>query len=456
MPITTYAPIHQLRIQPETNKSTSSTGFAHEITNTNNTSLVLAPLLTPETPPCSTQKKIHLDWFRAVLSNDAKTVRSLIKSGSDVNMKDSNGHTALVHALFGNLGRSGLEIAEDILKSKDLNTSKGKPGELHTLLHDFKNMYDKKTSAFKYNKMLILSEELKPFRHEHYTKNNNETGNWFEAVLSNDIEATQSLIENGINVNIKDIHDHTALMHVLFGDFNRPPNFELASALFNAKDLIIPDDDSTQYNFAIHDLKKQPDKKSFLKKHQEIVKNQPWLELSILPHQISRELCPQEELDKWEEVYGEVISPPPLNDTQRKWFEAIQNTDEHAINNINEMISSSTDINMTDYLGRTALWLAAYKGDVDLLFILLSSDKLIINKKTAGEFHKDLFVIRDCLISGKIENEVIRQALEKLTTAPYPSVYRALLKMVNGALPSTSMISRLQYTLIGAFCSSSR
>jgi ankyrin repeat protein len=228
----------------------------------------------------------------------------------------------------------------------------------------------------------------------------------------------------------------------------------MALEIFKAKDLKINENTSGRFCRTLQTLKQFQDRADLLVEYQKLIKKEP--ELSVLLDKTKsdidavNEFYTSNETEQWQQASGHVMSPPQLTEIQKNWFEAIQYSDVEAIN---QMIQSATKIDIPDHLGRTALWLAAYKGDVAILEILLASDGLTINKQTAGEFHTELFVLRDCLVSGKVNNEEIRKALTELTTDPYPSVYAPLLEKVGGAFPHpTSTINRLTQSFISAIC----
>jgi hypothetical protein len=277
---------------------------------------------------------------------------------------------------------------------------------------------------------------------------------WFKAVTENNVEKMSSLVESGSNINVEGPKGFTALVHVFFGSLDAEPNLEIAWKLLQAKDLKVDKSTTGKFYSTLQTLKQHQDKMSLLDEFQKIVKNEP--ELKTMTNktgpeiEVFRVLYTDEEVATWQRASDSLMSLPQLTDTQKTWFTAIQDTN---IETLNQMIPSSPNVNQTDHLGRSALWLSAYKGDVAILEILLASDGLIINKETAGEFYIDLAILRDCLRSGRIEKEDIRKALTDLTTAPYPSVATSLLEKVGGVSNrNTSMINGFVNTLIGAFC----
>jgi ankyrin repeat protein len=278
--------------------------------------------------------------------------------------------------------------------------------------------------------------------------------NWFRAVIADDVKTVKTLINTGVDVNIQGPDKYPALVHALFGNLEGEPNFEMALEIFKAKDLKIDKSNTGCFYSTLLVLKQYQDRANLLLKYQEIIKKEPefssLLEKTKSDVDVVSEFYTTKETEQWQEASGNVMSPPQLTGTKKNWFEAIQNSDTATIN---DMIQSTQNINIPDHLGRTALWLAAYKGDVAILETLLACDGLTIDKHTAGEFHTDLSVIRSCLISGKVDNEEIRKALTELTTDPYPSVYAPLLEKVGGALPHpTSTINRLTQSFISAIC----
>ncbi|PAM82127.1 hypothetical protein CES87_21195 [Pseudomonas sp. ERMR1:02] len=280
---------------------------------------------------------------------------------------------------------------------------------------------------------------------------------WFKAVMANDVEMIKRLIKNGANVNEKGPNGLTALVHVLFGNLDGEPNFELALELFQAENLKINKSNAGQFFSTLLVLKQYQDRKNLLEQYKKIIGREPGLNKHIekvnSELDVVSEFYTTKETEKWQAASGNVINQPQLTEIQKNWFYAIQNLDLHTIS---KLIQFPHNVNLADHLGRTALWFAAYRGDVALLEILLASDGLTINKETAGEFYIELSVLRDCLNSGNIEKEEIRKALKKLTTEPYPSVIGPFLTKVGGVSPSnTSMINRFAGAFIGAFCASS-
>ncbi|WP_338581783.1 hypothetical protein [Pseudomonas sp. MAG733B] len=294
---------------------------------------------------------------------------------------------------------------------------------------------------------------ISPPATRHHTLNKN-TIDWFKAVTTNDCETIESLIKNGVDVNLKGPGGLTALVYSLFGDIDGETNIQIVTHILQAKDLNISKDTAGVYFNTLRELKKTQETTNTYIKYQKITKEEPALNKFTIgadkKTDALEELYTRDDVIKWQKAVIQLVTPPQLTEIQKNWFEAIKYSDTEAIN---QMMQSATIINMTDHLGRTALWLAAYKGDVDLLEILLASDGLNIDKQTAGEFHMDLFVLRDCLISGKIDKEEIRKALTELTTDPYPSVYAELLEKVGSTSPhNTSIFNRLKQSLFTTIC----
>ncbi|MNV18704.1 Ankyrin repeats (3 copies) [compost metagenome] len=294
---------------------------------------------------------------------------------------------------------------------------------------------------------------ISPPATRHHTLNKNNI-DWFKAVMTNDCETIESLIKNGVDVNIKGPGGRTALVYSLFGDIEGETNIQTVTHILQAKDLHISKDTAGVFLNTLRELKKTQETTNTYIKYQKITKEEPALNKFTIDTDKKtdalEQLYTRDDVIKWQKAVTQLVTPPKLTETQKNWFEAIKYSDTEAIN---QMIQSATNINITDHLGRTALWLSAYNGDVDLLEILLASDGLNIDKQTAGEFHTDLFVLRDCMISGKIDKEEIRKALTELTTDPYPSVYAPLLEKVGGTSPhDTSIFNRLKQSLFTTIC----
>ncbi|MNY19418.1 hypothetical protein D3C86_1528510 [compost metagenome] len=243
-------------------------------------------------------------------------------------------------------------------------------------------------------------------------------------------------------------------MHALLGDLEGEPNFTIVEQILKSEKLKIDESTTGQFYNILKPLQNLHNHKKLFSEYEKLNEKEPILKemnKRLNPGMnIVGEFFTTKELAEWHKYTDYIKNPPQLTHAQQSWFEAVHSSDTETINQI---IQSATDINTTDHVGRTALWFAAYKGDVVLLEILLASDGLNIDKQTAGEFHTDLFVLRDCMISGKIDKEEIRKALTELTTDPYPSVYAPLLEKVGGTSPhDTSIFNRLKQSLFTTIC----
>lgn len=276
---------------------------------------------------------------------------------------------------------------------------------------------------------------------------------WFKAANTNNIEMIKSLIESGVDVNLTGPNNLTALVHVLFGNLEGEPNFEIAWEIFQAKNFNIEVGVTGRHLTILQALKLYQDRNRAFNEDQ---KNKKTSEANVSPDKskpdidVFTEYYSKLEIEQWQEASGHILRSPELTVDQRIWFEAIELSDTKKIN---ELIKNPLNINRQDHLNRTALWLAAYKGDVILIETLLASDGLIINEETAGEFHNDLSELRDRLNSGEVERKNIRKVLTKLIPDPYPSVYAELLEKIGGTSPqNTSTINRLTQSFISAIC----
>jgi ankyrin repeat protein len=142
--------------------------------------------------------------MHAAMCENAEIVKMLIDAGADVNKKDKNGMTALMHAVY-NLGqtspKSNVEISKILIESgADVNmVTEYNDTALHLLCSKTKDMVE-------------VADLLIKAGADVNVKDSNERTPLMEAVLQKNIKIVKSLIESGADINIKNSLNKTALM----------------------------------------------------------------------------------------------------------------------------------------------------------------------------------------------------------------------------------------------------
>lgn len=149
-----------------------------------------------QSPSQDQEEDLNARMIRCVKSGDMGCIKTAIRDGADVNYRDRNGETALMHATY----KGHVEILKELIKARANVNIENRFGATAIFI------------AAQYKQLEKVKELIKAGANVNHHDRNGTTV-LITAVASNSVEIVRELLRAGADVNAEDDSEKTALIY---------------------------------------------------------------------------------------------------------------------------------------------------------------------------------------------------------------------------------------------------